>query len=169
MLSQNSLCLVKLTSLWSWSNLLKSVLCLVTLGLVTGCAMGGPMYGPVDKSIVEIRQAVVKAIPVKINYANKDSREYRSVPFVRYGKQIKEASTELQRAYALVYIRGNKRPYTVEVVVAVEEAENPLAIQKGFKVVGYDERIAKIILARVKAHLNKRRDDSNLVDDFKIF
>lgn len=139
------------------------------LFLLNSCAMGGPMYGPVDKSIVEIRKSIVKAIPVKINYANKDSREYRSVPFVRYGTKIKEATTELERAYALIYIRGNKRPYTVEVVVAVEEAEAPKSIQKGFKVIGYDERIAKIILARLKADLNKGREDSNLVDDFKIF
>lgn len=143
---------------------------LVMLGLVLGsCAMGGPMYGPVDKSIVEIRKSIVKAVPVKINYANKDSREYRSVPFVRYGTKIKEATSELERAYALIYIRGNKRPYTIEVVVAVEEAEAPNSIQKSFKVIGYDERIAKIILARLKADLNKGRDDSNLVDDFKIF
>lgn len=156
-------------SLHGWSVYLKTIFWLFIVSSLNGCAMGGPMYGPVDKSIVEIRDAIIKAIPVKVSYANKDSREYRSVPFVRYGKQLKEATTELQRAYALVYIRGNQRPYTIEVVVPVEEAENPLAIQKGFKAIGYDERIAKIILARVKAHLNKRRGDTNFVDDFKVF
>lgn len=150
-----------------WSTL--KLMWLLNIFALTACSMGGPLYGPVDKSIVEIRKSIEKAIPVKINFANKDSREYRSVPFVRYGTKIKEATTELQRAYALVYIRGNRRPYTIEVVVAVEEAETPLSIQKTFKVIGYDERIAKIILARLKADLNKRRDDSNLVDDFKAF
>ncbi len=133
------------------------------------CAMGGPMFGPVDKSLVEIRHGITKALPIKINFASKDSREYKSVPFVRYGKKIKEAGSELQRAFAEIYIRGAERPYTIEVVVVVEEAQSPLAIQKDFRTVGYDERIAKIILARLKAHLNKRRDDSNLVDDFKVF
>lgn len=148
---------------------------LITLGLwilitqLMGCAMSGPMYGPVNKSLVEIRKSILNAMPVEVTYASKDSREYKSVPFVRYGKKMKEATSELQRAYALIFIRGNERPYTVEVVVAVEEAENPLAIQKNFKVIGYDERIAKIILARLKADLNKRREDPNLVDDFKVF
>lgn len=136
---------------------------------VVGCAMGGPMLGPVDKSLVEIRDGIVMALPVKVNFASKDSREYKSVPFVRYGKKIKEASNELQRAYAEIFVRGAERPYTIEVVVAVEEAQSPQAIQKDFRVIGYDERIAKIILARLKAHLNKRREDSNLVDDFKVF
>ncbi len=154
----------------TWSEPLKTLIWLVSFcGLTSGCAMGGPMYGPVDKSIVEIRQSILKALPIKINYANKDSREYRSVPFVRYGTKIKPATTELERAYALIYIRGNKRPYTIEVIVAVEEAEAPKSIQKGFKTIGYDERIAKIILARLKADLNKGREDTNLVDDFKIF
>jgi hypothetical protein len=170
---QNRIRIVNLTTLTTFLAGYSRSLCLLILVIsaftLTSCSMGGPMYGPVDKSIVEIREGIIKALPIKINYANIDSREYRSVPFVRYGTKIKEATNELQRAYALIYIRGNKRPYTIEVVVGVEEAESPLAIQKGFKTIGYDERIAKIILARLKAHLNKRREDSNLVDDFKIF
>ncbi len=145
---------------FAWSLILSSLF---------GCAMGGPMLGPVNKSLVEIREGIVKALPVKVNFASKDSREYKSVPFVRYGKKMKEATNELQRAYAEIYVRGGERPYTIEVIVAVEEAQSPLAIQKDFKVVGYDERIAKIILARLKAHLNKRREESNAVDDFKVF
>ena len=141
---------------------------LVFMNLI-GCAMGGPMLGPVNKSLVEIREGITVALPVKVNFASKDSREYRSVPFVRYDKKIKEATNELQRAYAEIYVRGSERPYTIEVIVAVEEAQSPLAIQKDFQVVGYDERIAKIILARLKAHLNKRRGDPNAVDDFKVF
>lgn len=166
--SQNSQWLVRLIGSQPKFRLVKLWLAFVLLHTL-GCSMGGPMYGPVDKSIVEIRESIIKAFPIKVTYANKDSRELRSVPFVRYGKKIKEATNELQRAYALIYIRGNKRPYTIEVVVPVEEADAPLAIQKSYKVIGYDERIAKIILARLKAHLNKRREDSNLVDDFKIF
>lgn len=153
---------------WLWAHF-RFLAILLLCGSGVGCAMGGPMYGPVNKSVGEIREAIQKAVPVKMKYANKDSREYKSVPFVRYGRKIKVATSELQRAYALIYIRGNKRPYTLEVVVPVEEAESPLAIQKSFKIIGYDERIAKIILARLKALLNKRREDSNLVDDFKIF
>lgn len=161
-------CLSKMSGQSLGQGLNRSLVALTML-ILSGCAMGGPMFGPVNKSIVEIREAITKAVPVKMKYANKDSREYRSVPFVRYGKKIKEATSELQRAYVLIYIRGNKRPYTLEVVVPVEEAESPLAIQKDFRIIGYDERIAKIILARLKAQLNKRREDSNLVDDFKIF
>lgn len=142
---------------------------ILIMGVQSSCSMGGPLYGPVNKSVVEIRKGIIKALPVKINFASKDSREYKSVPFVRYGTKIKEATVELQRAYALIYIKGARRPYTIEVVVAVEEAQSPNSIQKDFKVIGYDERIAKIILARLKAYLNQRREDSNLVDDFKVF
>jgi hypothetical protein len=152
-----------------WKALVHGTLLLFFIFTTLSCAMSGPMYGPVNKSLVEIRKSIMKAMPVEVSYASKDSREFKSVPFVRYGKKMKEATSELQRAYALIYVRGNERPYTIEVVVAVEEAETPLAIQKNFKVIGYDERIAKIILARLKADLNKRREDPNLVDDFKVF
>ena len=135
----------------------------------SGCAVGGLTYGPVNKSLLEIRKAVIKAFPVTIQYTNKNSREFRSIPFVRYGEEIKPALDEPQRAYAVVYIKGNRRPYTLEVVVPVEQAQNPEEIQKNYRVIGYDRRIATIILARLKSHLIKYKENSNIIDNFRIF
>lgn len=146
----------------------------LTIGLalssqISGCAVSGVQLRNVDKSTVEIRRGVLKALPVSLKTSSEDSREYISVPFVRYGKKIKEARNELQRAYAQVLIKGERRPYTIEVVVPVEEATTPNSVQKNYQVIGYDERIAKIILARLKAYLEQRREDTNLVDDFRVF
>lgn len=134
-----------------------------------GCAVSGVQLRNVDKPTIEIKRGIIKALPVSLKSSSEDSREYVSVPFVRYGKKIREARNELQRAYAQVIIKGERRPYTIEVIVPVEEATTPNSVQKNFQVIGYDERIAKIILARLKAYLEQRREDTNLVDDFRVF
>ena len=136
---------------------------------LAGCAVGGTTYGPINKPLFEIRKAVVKAFPVAIQNTTKSTHEFRSIPFVRYGEEIRPALDEPQRAYALVYIRGRRRPYTLEVLVPVEEAENPMDIQKNYRVVGYDKRIATIILTRLKAYLTKYKEDPNVVDGLRAF
>lgn len=150
-------------------KVLKFALLLILSSQIWGCAVSGVQLQNVNKSTLEIKRGIIKALPVSIKYSAADSREFVSVPFVRYGKKLKEATNELQRAYAQIFIKGERRPYTIEVVVAVEESVTPLSVQKNFKVIGYDERIAKIILARLKAYLNQRREDTNLVDDFRVF
>ncbi|MCO5112814.1 MAG: hypothetical protein M9899_01415 [Bdellovibrionaceae bacterium] len=134
-----------------------------------GCAASGVQLQNVDKSTIEIKRGIVKALPVNLHSSSEDNREFISVPFVRYGKKMKPARNELQRAYARILIKGDRRPYTIEVIVPVEEATTPNSVQKNFQIVGYDERIAKIILARLKAYLEQRRGDTNLVDDFRAF
>ncbi len=134
-----------------------------------GCAASGVQLQNVDKSTIEIKRGIVKALPVNLHSSPEDNREFISVPFVRYGKKMKPARNELQRAYARILIKGDRRPYTIEVIVPVEEATTPNSVQKNFQIVGYDERIAKIILARLKAYLEQRRGDTNLVDDFRAF
>lgn len=136
---------------------------------IVACAVSGVQLRNVNRSTIEIKRGIAKALPVGLKFSSDDSREFVSVPFVRYGKKIKPANYELQRAYAKIMIKGDRRPYTIEVVVPVEEATTPNSVQKNFQVIGYDERIAKIILARLKAYLNQRRDDTNLVDDFRVF
>lgn len=150
-------------------KLIRMSLAIVLTIHLAGCAATGVQLQNVDKPTVEIKRGIIKALPVNLLTSSDDSREYISVPFVRYGKKIKEARNELQRAYAKILIKGERRPYTIEVIVPVEEATTPNSVQKNFQVVGYDERIAKIILARLKAYLEQRRGDTNLVDDFRVF
>lgn len=150
-------------------DLIKILFAGILLISLVNCAVSGVKLNDVNFSLSEIKKGVVKALPVNINYASNDSRNFKSVHFVRYGKKLKLATNEKERAFAEIFVRGIERPYTLEILVTVEEAVTPDAIEKNFKVIGYDERIAKIILARLKAYLNKRRDDSNLVDDFRVF
>lgn len=153
-------------------KVVRSLLMLLTLVLTIqniGCTASGVQLQNVDRSTIELKRGIVKALPVNLKFSSEDSREFISVPFVRYGKKIKPARNELQRAYARILIKGDRRPYTIEVSVPVEEATTPNSVEKNFQIVGYDERIAKIILARLKAYLEQRRGDTNLVDDFRAF
>ncbi len=84
-------------------------------------------------------------------------------------ESLKNASVERERGRAIIDIRGVARPYTVEVTVRIEAAANPNSIQKDFIVVGYDDVIAKIFLARLKAYLQKSKKNSNVIDDFRVY
>ncbi len=137
---------------------------------LSSCAsMGTRQLANLDYPLLTIRKGIKKALPVEFQYISKDGREYRSLPFVRDGKKLKEARNENERGVGLIEIRGTKRPYSVDVTVLIEEAQTPNSVQKNFQVTGYDEVVASIILARLKAYLYKSKTKGNVIDDFKVF
>jgi hypothetical protein len=122
-----------------------------------------------DYSLITIQKGIKKAFPVEFSNVSRDGRIFESYPFVRSGTKLVLASVERERGRAVIEIRGVSRPYTIEVTVAVEEATNPNSVQKDFKVVGYDDVVAKIFLARLKAYLQKSNKSSNVIDDFRVY
>ena len=63
---------------------------------------------------------------------------------------------------------GDSRPYAVEVFVTREKR-----VLRGddftYAVVGHDSRLAKELAARIQEQLSKRREDRNIIDDFRVF
>jgi hypothetical protein len=122
-----------------------------------------------DHSLVVIQQGIKKAFPVEFNNVTRDGRLFESYPFVRKDTRLVLASTERERGRAIIEIRGVSRPYTIEITVEIEEATNPNSVQKDFKVTGYDDVVAKIFLARLKAHLQRSKKSGNIIDDFRVY
>lgn len=122
-----------------------------------------------DYSLVVIQQGIKKAFPVEFKNVTRDGRLFESYPFVRNGTKLVLASVEKERGRALIEIRGVSRPYTIEITVEIEEATTPNSVQKDFRVVGYDDVVAKIFLARLKAHLQKSKKSGNVIDDFRVY
>ena len=122
-----------------------------------------------DYSLIVIQQGVKKAFPVEFKNVTRDGRLFESYPFVRNDTKLVLSSVEPERGRAIIEIRGTSRPYTIEVTVEIEEATNPNSVQKDFKVVGYDDVVAKIFLARLKAYLQKSKKRGNVLDDFRVY
>lgn len=122
-----------------------------------------------DYSLIVIQQGIKKAFPVEFKNVTRDGRLFESFPFVRSGTKLVLSSVERERGRAIIEIRGTARPYTIEVTVEIEEALNPNSVQKDFRVVGYDDVVAKIFLARLKAYLQKSKKRGNVLDDFRVY
>lgn len=122
-----------------------------------------------DYPLSVIQQGVKKAFPVDFRNVSRDGRLFESHPFVRNGTRLVLASVETERGRALIEVRGVSRPYTIEITVEIEEALNPKSVQKNFKVVGYDDVVAKIFLARLRAYLQKSKKGANVIDDFRVY
>lgn len=149
---------------------MRYIILLMWVVSLSSCAnMGTKQLTGLDYPLLVIRKGIKKALPVEFQYISKDGREYRSLPFVREGRKLKEARIETERGVGLIEIRGIQRPYTVDVTVLIEEAQTPNNVQKNFEVTGYDEVVASIILARLKAYLYKSKSKGNVIDDFRVF
>lgn len=146
---------------------LLTLLCLLTLSSCVSAVTSRLVN--LDYSLIVIQQGVKKAFPVEFKNVTRDGRLFESFPFVRSGTKLVLASVERERGRAIIEIRGTSRPYTIEVTVEIEEASNPNSVQKDFKVVGYDDVVAKIFLARLKAYLQKSKKRGNVLDDFRVY
>lgn len=122
-----------------------------------------------DYPLTVIQQGVKKAFPVEFRNVSRDGRLFESHPFVRNGTKLVLSSVETERGRAIIEVRGVSRPYTIEITVEIEEAVTPNSVQKNFKVVGYDDVVAKIFLARLRAYLQKSKKRGNVIDDFRVY
>ena len=138
--------------------------------LLTSCATPGvESMGGLDYPLADIQKGIKKAFPVPFKNISRDGRIYESYPFIREGKKLALARNQMERGRALIEIRGVSRPYTVDVIIHIDEALSPSSVQKNFKSVGYDEVVAKIFLARLKSYLMKSKKSLDVIDDVRVF
>lgn len=75
-----------------------------------------------------------------------------------------DATDRAERAYAKVTILGSGRPYTIEVRVFREKR-----IKGQYTLIGEDRKLSNELLERIREALADRRDDRNIIDDFRAF
>lgn len=148
----------------------QKIIFLVVAFLAVGCVSPSTSrMVNLDYPLLNIQRGIKKSFPVDFKNVSRDGTWFESYPFVRSGQKLIPAASEIERGRAIIEIRGVERPYTVDVTIEIEEATSPNSVQKNFKVVGYDDVVAKIFLARLKAYLLKSKKSGNIVDDFRAF
>lgn len=118
------------------------------------------------RSLIETQKIVEANLPGGKRAVSQNRREYTSNYFVR-GKEgaFVEAQSEPIRYYARILVLGDRRPYTVEVRVYEEHRRS----DGQFDQVNQDEGLARVIIRRIQKALYQRREDRNIIDDFRVF
>jgi len=71
-----------------------------------------------------------------------------------------------ERAYAEVLILGDRRPYRVDTRVIREKWHRSL---KKYVTVGLDKELTHKFAGQIREALANRREDRNVIDDFRAF
>lgn len=140
--------------------------------LLSGCATllpEGERIENLDLPIHEIQKAVEINLPTGRRQVSSNGREYLSDFFIVTNGKIQPAGNSSDRFYAHIYILGDRRPYVLQISVIRERKMGGETYNAKYEKYAYDQRIAKVIAKRIQATLSKRRDDRNIIDDFRVF
>ncbi len=153
-------------------------LAILSLGLLVGCStfsnIGKPRetvyINDVEAPLSDVRSAVLAALRMGYRSISGNGREILSKHFLvnRRDNSIKPAGHALERYFVKILILGDRRPYSIEVLVAHEKR-----VLRGdsfrYVIDYYDHMLAKDIARIIEDELAKRREDRNIIDDFRVF
>lgn len=141
--------------------------------LCAGCVsyQGGESLGDLDIPLAELQKAVDASLPLGRRELSPNGREFFSNYFQFVSGRYLSADRVNERSYAHVYVLGDRRPYTIEVLVVRQRKSVGRGVgdSAGFVDVGRDRSLAKALKAKIKATLSERRGDRSFIDDFRAF
>lgn len=117
----------------------------------------------------DIRAAISANVPIGIRNSSANGREIFSKHFLMVGgDKFRPAIDAVERYYVHFIILGDRRPYDLEIIVAHEKR-----VLRGdsfaYVVDYYDKVLARDIANWIQDDLAKRREDRNIIDDFRVF
>ncbi len=136
------------------------------VSILSGCGTRGAVYiEDLSIAIHELQRVAIDSLPLGKRGQSANERELYSEYFVEKGGEYVAARGVPTRRYAHITILGDRRPYKIEVQVIVESrgSRGEYSHQK------YDEGMARVITRRIQNALHKRREDRNIIDDFRVF
>ncbi len=119
-------------------------------------------------SIGELKTIIHQVIPLGIRSISPNGREFFSQNYLYQDGQYIPAKDSSIRYFARVLILNSSRPYDIQIEVRQEIREDSEGRIR-FVDKGPDIRLAKILKAQLHDRLAKRRDDLNVIDDFRVF
>lgn len=130
----------------------------------------GLRINDVERPLTHIQRAVVNSMPLGLRSTEENGRLFKSKYFKAGDRKFLPAENQPIRYFAQVAVRGDRRPYSVEVYAFKQERIKKGGISdSNFKIVEMDKRLANVIRKRIRDQLSKRREDLNIIDDFRVF
>ena len=155
--------------------MLRTLLLLLTI-FISACAtidrMDTPKYAirieNLELPLITLQHLAAAVVPIGVSNTSSNGREFNSQAFIVDQGSYKPAGDALTRYWARVTVKGSARPYAMEVFVTREKR-----VLNGddftFAEAGHDQRLAKEIADKIRDQLSKRREDRNIIDDFRVF
>ena len=135
------------------------------LFLMGGCSTK-PAIDDVILAYTTVRTVVYSNIPLGVRKESPNGREITSNYFSIRSLDEELGEDAANRAYEQVIILGSSRPYRIMIKVVREQRSKK---SKLFVSVGEDKKLTKDLIARLRAALADRREDRNIIDDFRAF
>jgi len=115
-------------------------------------------------SLTTVKKTVSNVIPQGVKEESINGREFKSGYF--NPRNWDEDATDLaERAYAKVLILNSGRPYRIDVHVYREKRSRDGQYKKASE----DSKLTKDLVDRLKEALADRREDRNIIDEFRAF
>jgi hypothetical protein len=137
----------------------------LSLWHLVGCATNSARIDDLTIPLNELQRVAQENVPLKVIGKSPNGRELFSDYFVISGGEFEEAEGAGVRHQAVISILGDRRPYSIEVKVIRYRRDKNNVLQQ----IGQDEGVARVIVRRIQQDLYKRRDNRNVVDDFRVF
>jgi hypothetical protein len=148
----------------TYSLLLQGVgLCIIIFGL-SACASSS-LVSDLMVPLNYIKNKVVSEMPNGVRAESLNGRQFTSGYFSP-SDFTEDATDKPLRAFAVVTILGAGRPYTLDVEVTKEQRSRGT---KQYESLGKDKLLAKSLASRLRTALADRREDRNVIDDFRAF
>lgn len=122
----------------------------------------------VEAALTEIRTVVGAVVPVGLRGVSPNGREMFSRHFIVTKDRYKPAADALERYYAQITILGDRRPYDIEILV-VHEKRVLRDDRFTYVISGYSQDLARELVQNIRKELSKRREERNVVDDFRVY
>jgi hypothetical protein len=130
--------------------------------LITGCQTA--KIQNVMLSLNTVKKTVMSVLPQGMKEESLNGRELTSGYF--NSRNWDEDATDMaERAYAKVLILNSGRPYKLDVNVFREKRQKDGTYKSG----AVDRKLTKDLVDRLKDALADRREDRNIIDDFRAF
>lgn len=143
---------------------------LVFILFLASCAHNGVAIEGMNHPLVQIKSKVMNILPLGLREKSQNGREYFSQYFVMSNGKAFSGKSHPQRKMVRIMILGDRRPYEVVVTVFIQKRIG----RKGngspvYKNISFDKAMAKRLANTLRTQLNNRREDMNVIDDFKVF
>ena len=138
---------------------------MVTSVILESCASNNAQIQNVPLSYNAVKTVVVKSLPGGTIRESDNGRTMTSAFFdpVTLKPEVEKKPLPVH-AYVMIVIYGTSRPYSIEVKAFKEEKR-----KDGYESLGEDPDLTDRLAERLRAVLADRREDRNVIDDFRVF
>jgi hypothetical protein len=145
---------------------MKKITWLAFVFLLSSCAtIGSESLTDVKQPLADIQGIVLNTLPLGKRDQSINGREFYSEYFIMKKGDYLDASAAPQRNTLHVLILGDRRPYRIDARVISEERNST----GSYSFIEYNDELSMYFIKKIESALNKRRDNRNIIDDFRAF